>query len=78
MGRHDLAVFDDAADDLVGVLFEFQLFVSFLDEVSLYKANGYNLEDVHGLEDAIAAQDHEIIGFYLNVIADHIRDATEI
>ena len=35
MRGHDLAVLDDAADDLVGVLFELQLFVSFLDEVGL-------------------------------------------
>ena len=36
------------------------------------------MEDVHGLEDAVAAQDHEIVGFYLNVVADHIRDAAEV
>ena len=39
------------------------------------RQRGYDLEDVHGLEDAVAAQDYEIISFYLNVVADHIRDA---
>lgn len=44
----------------------------------LIRERAYDLEDVHGLEDAIAAQDHEIVSFHLNVVADHIRDAAEI
>lgn len=78
MRGHDLAVLNDAAYDLVGVLLKFQFFVSLLDEVGLDRERCYYLEDVHGLEDAIGAEDHEIVGLYLDVVADHVRDAAEI